>query len=129
MEKNFSIKQVSEETGLSIHTLRYYEEIRLIQGIKRDENGYRQYSKADIDWFQVIKYMRDMGVPIRELQQVLALKGTDADTTYARLEFMEAYRKKVADQMKELEKTLEKIDYKIELFKSLRPKKSESRTP
>lgn len=119
MEKNYSIKQVSEETGLSIHTLRYYEEIKLIVGIGRDKNGYRQYAESDIAWFQMIKYMREMGMPIKELQQVLALDGAEADSTNARLAFMQTYREKVVEQMKELEKTLEKIDHKIEFFKSL----------
>nr|WP_270879600.1 MerR family DNA-binding transcriptional regulator [Paenibacillus aestuarii] len=45
------MKQASEETGLSIHTLRYYEEISLIEGIMRDENSYCHYSEADIAWF------------------------------------------------------------------------------
>ena len=73
MENNFSSKQVSEKTGLSIHTLRYYEQIGLIDGIARDENGYRRYSQSDIIWFQVLSYFRAMGMPIREMQEFFAL--------------------------------------------------------
>ncbi|MCM3698651.1 MerR family transcriptional regulator [Paenibacillus macerans] len=119
MENKFSSKQVSEETGLSIHTLRYYEQIGLIDGIVRDENGYRQYSKADIVWFQVLSYLRAMGMPIREMQHFTALRSSEVSTITARREFMETYRRKVIDQMKELEKTLEKIDQKINFFKNL----------
>ncbi|MGF7036197.1 DNA-binding transcriptional MerR regulator [Paenibacillus mucilaginosus] len=119
MENKFSSKQVSEETGLSIHTLRYYEQIGLVDGIERDEKGYRLYSESDIAWFQVLSYFRTMGMPIWEMQQFIALHNSEVSTITARREFMEAYRRKVIDQMKELEKTLEKIDLKINFFKNL----------
>ncbi|MFC6233139.1 MerR family transcriptional regulator [Paenibacillus allorhizosphaerae] len=119
MENNFSSKQVSEKTGLSIHTLRYYEQIGLIDGIVRDENGYREYSESDIVWFQVLRYFRAMGMPIREMQEFIALHNSEVSTITARREFMESYRSKVVDQMKELEETLEKIDDKINFFKNL----------
>ncbi|UUZ80294.1 MerR family transcriptional regulator [Paenibacillus sp. P26] len=119
MENKFSSKQVSEKTGLSIHTLRYYEQIGLIDGIVRDENGYREYSESDIVWFQVLRYFRAIGMPIREMQEFMALHNSEVSTITARREFMESYRSKVVDQMKELEKTLEKIDNKINFFKNL----------
>lgn len=119
MKNKFSSKHVSEETGLSIHTLRYYEQIGLINGIERDEKGYRQYSESDIAWFQVIKYFRAMGMPIREMQQFVALNNSEVSTITARREFMETYRSNVIDQIKELENTLEKIDHKIIFFKNL----------
>jgi DNA-binding transcriptional MerR regulator len=119
MENNFSSKQVSEKTGLSIHTLRYYEQIGLIDGIVRDENGYREYSESDIVWFQVLRYFRSIGMPIGEMQEFIALQNSEVSTITARREFMESYRSKVVEQMKELEETLEKIDDKIDFFKNL----------
>ncbi|WP_090647047.1 MerR family transcriptional regulator [Paenibacillus sp. UNC496MF] len=119
METNFSSKQVSEKTGLSIHTLRYYEQIGLIDGIERDENGYRKYSQSDIVWFQVLSYFRAMGMPIREMLEFFALNDNQVSPITARREFMETYRMKVIDQMKELEQTLEKVDDKILFFKNL----------
>jgi DNA-binding transcriptional MerR regulator len=119
MEYKFSSKQVSEETGLSIHTLRYYEQIGLVDGIERDENGYRLFSESDIAWFQVLSYFRAMRMPIREMQQFISLHNSEVSQITARREFMEVYRRKVIDQMKELEKTLKKIDLKINFFKNL----------
>ncbi|MFH5181894.1 MerR family transcriptional regulator [Paenibacillus sp. TAB 01] len=119
MKNKFTSKQVSEETGLSIHTLRYYEQIGLIDGIARDAKGYRQYSESDIAWFQVIKYFREMGMPIHEMQQYVALHNSEFSTVTARREFMETYREKVVNQMKELEEMLERVDYKIVFFKNL----------
>jgi DNA-binding transcriptional MerR regulator len=98
MENKFSSKQVTEETGLSVHTLRYYEQIGLIDGIERDENGYRQYSESDIAWFQALSYFRVMGMPIREIQQFIALQKSEDSTI--RRGFFETYRGKVIDQIK-----------------------------
>lgn len=119
MENKYSIKQVSEETGLSIHTLRYYEQAGLIDGIVRDKNGYRQYSKADIIWFGVLSYLRTMGMSIQEMKDFTALHSNKVSTIAARRALMEDYRSKVIDQMKLLEQTVEKIDYKIEFYKNL----------
>lgn len=119
MENTLSIKQVSDETGLSIHTLRYYEQMGLIGEIARDEYGYRIYSQSDILWFCIIKYYRSMGMPIKDLQQFAVHQNSDLSLTSARRKFMEDYRGKVVTQLKQLETTLEKIDYKIDLFKQL----------
>ncbi|TBL77496.1 MerR family transcriptional regulator [Paenibacillus thalictri] len=119
MGDKYTSKQVSEKTGLSIHTLRYYEKIGLINGIERDENGYRLYSESDVAWFHIIKYYREMGMPINEMQQFRIKPEQGSSLTTARRQFMEQYRNKVIDQMKKLEETLVKIDYKIDLFKQL----------
>ena len=119
MANTFSSKQVADETGLSVHTLRYYEQIGLTDDIARDENGYRLYSESDLTWFQVLSYFRSMGMSIKEIQQFIALKKGEVSTITARREFIEIYRGKVIDQIKELEDTLKKVDYKILFFKGL----------
>ncbi|WP_046228445.1 MerR family transcriptional regulator [Paenibacillus dauci] len=118
METTFSSKQVAEQTGLSVHTLRYYEQMGLVYGIQRDDNGYRQYSESDIKWFQVIKHFRDMGLPIREMQQFSAMNNSAADSARVRREFMETYRARIVEQQQELERALRKVDDKIEFFRN-----------
>ncbi|OKP81509.1 transcriptional regulator [Paenibacillus helianthi] len=119
MENKFSSKQVAEETGLSIHTLRYYEQIGLIDGIERDDNGYRLYSQADMVWFKALHYFRSMGMPVREIQKLMAVKKSGVSTITARREFIENYRGTVIEQRKELDLRLEKVDQKIDFFKRL----------
>lgn len=98
MENTFSIKKVSDETGLSIHTLRYYEQIGLVGEIPRDEYGYRIYSQSDILWFHIIKYYRSMGMSIKDLQQFASHHDSDLSLTSARRKFLEDYRCKVVEQ-------------------------------
>ncbi|GGD60454.1 MerR family transcriptional regulator [Paenibacillus nasutitermitis] len=119
MKENYSSKQVSQATGLSIHTMRYYERIGLIDGIERDKNGYRLFSESDIGWYKFLNYFRAMGMPIQEMQKFAAMRNPVVSTLTARRELMETYRKKVYEQMKELERTLVNIDHKIGYFKIL----------
>ncbi len=70
-------------------------------------------------WFQVLNYFRAMGMSIREMKSFTTLHNGGISKMTARIELMETYRSKVIDQMKELEKTLEKIDYKIHFFKEM----------
>ncbi len=119
MKTTFTSKEVAAETGLSVHTMRYYEQLGLIHGVQRDHNGYRQYSESDIKWFQVIRHFRDMGLPIKEMQQFQSMPKNAPGSAAARREFMEEYRVKVVEQMAELQSTLDKVDGKIEFFKNL----------
>ncbi|WP_379156406.1 MerR family transcriptional regulator [Paenibacillus sp. sgz5001063] len=119
MENKFSSKQVAEITGLSVHTLRYYEQIGLIGGIERDGNGYRLYSQADIVWFNALHYFRAMGMPVREIQKIMAMNKGGVSTITARREFIESYRETVIEQRKELDLRLEKVDQKIDFFRRL----------
>ncbi|WP_172251038.1 MerR family transcriptional regulator [Saccharibacillus deserti] len=119
MENTYSSKQASEVTGLSVHALRYYEKEGLIDGILRDENGYRVYSTSDIAWFQVITYFRRLGLSVNDIKTFNVPKDGSASSATARREFMENYREKVVEQMKELQDSLEKIDYKIGFFRDL----------
>ncbi|WP_458120496.1 MerR family transcriptional regulator [Paenibacillus sp. Z6-24] len=117
METIFSSKQAAEQTGLSVHTLRYYEQMGLVHGIQRDGNGYRQYTESDIKWFQIIRYFRDMGMPLKEMQQFIAMGDSGASTARVRREFMETYRARIVEQQKELERALRRVDDKIEFFR------------
>jgi len=125
MEHTFSSKQASAMTGLSVHTLRYYEQIGLIKGIRRDEHDYRQYSESALVWFQIIQYLRALGMPIRQMQQFLDLP--NSGETAVRRKFLETCREKVVDQIKELEQALEKTDMKIGFFQTLEVMEAEEK--
>jgi DNA-binding transcriptional MerR regulator len=125
MKTTFSSKEVAAETGLSVHTLRYYEQLGLIAGVQRDDNGYRQYTESDIKWFQVIRHFRDMGLPIKEMQEFHSMPKNIPGSATARREFMETYRIKVVEQLAELQQTLQRVDGKIEFFKNLERKEQE----
>lgn len=64
MDKLFSLQQVSRITGLTVHTLRSYEKIGLLEGVARSEQGYRQHAQSDLAWIEFLMRWRETGMPI-----------------------------------------------------------------
>lgn len=82
-----TIAEVSKKYGLSADTLRYYERIGLIPGVRRKENGIRDYSESDCNWVEFIKCMRAAGIQVEALIEYVALFQQGDDTQEARNKF------------------------------------------
>ena len=67
------IGQVAERTGLSLRTIRFYEENGLVIPTARSEGGFRLYSKNDVSRLDVIKRMKPLGFTLEEMQELLTL--------------------------------------------------------
>ncbi|MCZ2805885.1 MerR family transcriptional regulator [Modestobacter sp. VKM Ac-2983] len=67
------IGQVAERIGLSLRTIRFYEENGLVVPTSRTEGGFRLYSEADVARFEVIKRMKPLGFSLEEMQELLTL--------------------------------------------------------
>ena len=118
MEK-FTIHQISNFTGLSVHTLRYYEKIGLLNRVDRDANGYRQYTESDISWINFLIRLRVTGMPISEMKQFSDLRSQGDSTISLRRELLENHQKNVLEQIKDLQNNLFKIEEKINYYKGL----------
>lgn len=67
------IGEVAERVGLSIRTLRHWEEVGLVQPTARSKGGFRLYSHADVDRLLVVKAMKPMGLALEEMAELLRL--------------------------------------------------------
>lgn len=120
MEPELTIQQVAEATGLSVHTLRYYERCHLIAPVGRSANGHRRYSANDIRWIQFLNKLRLTGMPIRQMQQYAELVRSQPDTGFhQRRQLLEAHRQTVLDQIQQLQDNLAVIDWKIQHYGEL----------
>lgn len=117
MDDGFTIKQVSEQTGLSIPTLRYYEELGLINPINRLDNGHRRYTEQDVNRLQLLKKLKATGMPISQMQQFTALYREGAKSLPARQAMLEQHREHIQAQIELLCETLDLVNYKIALYK------------
>ncbi len=113
MSSDYSIHQVSIATGLSKHTLRYYEKIGLILDIARDASGRRQYSETDLQWIGFLKQLKATGMPLSQMTQFAELRRGGVATHAGRRELLEDHRQAVVTQLAELQACLDLIDYKI----------------
>ncbi|UYV51488.1 MerR family transcriptional regulator [Priestia megaterium] len=119
MENLFSIQQVASMTGLSTHTLRYYEKIGLIKNVQRDQTGYRQYTDVDLAWIQFLIRLRVTGMPMLKMKQFSDLRQKGGSTITARKELLEEHYKDVLGKIEELELNSHRIEEKIAHYKKL----------
>ncbi|MEK1831159.1 MerR family transcriptional regulator [Priestia megaterium] len=119
MENLFSIQQVASMTGLSTHTLRYYEKIGLIKNVQRVQTGYRQYTDVDLAWIQFLIRLRVTGMPMLKMKQFSDLRQKGDSTITARKELLEEHYKDVLGKIEELELNSQRIEEKIAHYKKL----------
>jgi DNA-binding transcriptional MerR regulator len=110
------IAAVSEQHGLSTDTLRYYERVGLIPPVTRNESGIRNYSELDLRRVEFIKCMRKAGLPVEVLIDYIGLVQQGDRTIEARREILKEQRALLATRMKEMQKTLDILDHKIEVY-------------
>jgi len=112
------IAEVSEQYGLSADTLRYYERIGLIPPINRNQGGIRNYGEVDVMRVEFIKCMRSAGLPIEVLIDYMELVQQGDQTIEARKEILKEQRELLLSRMQEMQKTLDILDHKIEVYEN-----------
>jgi DNA-binding transcriptional MerR regulator len=112
------IAEVSEQYGISSDTLRYYERVGLIQPVNRNNGGIRDYSELDLKRVEFIKCMRSAGLPVEVLTEYIKLVKQGDQTIEARKEILKEQRVLLLARMKEMQKTLDILDYKIEVYEN-----------
>lgn len=111
-----TIAEISKKYDLSQDTLRYYERIGLIPSVNRNQSGIRDYTEEDCKWVEFIKCMRSAGLPIETLIEYVGLFQQGDATIESRKELLTEQRKQLIARMEDMKKTLERLDYKIEVY-------------
>jgi DNA-binding transcriptional MerR regulator len=112
------IAEVSEQYDISPDTLRYYERIRLIPPVNRTDSGIRDYNETDVKRVEFIKCMRSAGLPIEVLIEYVRLVQQGDTTIDARKEILKEQRDLLKSKMIEMQKTLDLLDYKINVYEN-----------
>jgi DNA-binding transcriptional MerR regulator len=110
-----SIAEMAERTGVTAHTLRYYERIGLLE-VGRDASGYRLYDASDFGRVVFLTRLRMTGMPIRDLQRYVALANAGDATVPERQAMMLDRRDAVKAQLAELQSALDTIEFKIAVY-------------
>ncbi|MGD0878259.1 MAG: MerR family transcriptional regulator [Anaerolineales bacterium] len=112
------IAEVGERYGISVDTLRYYERIGLIPPVHRNEGGIRDYNDLDLRRVEFIKCMRSAGLSIEVLIEYVDLVQQGDDTIETRKGILKEQRELLLARMKELQKTLDVLDHKIDVYEN-----------
>jgi DNA-binding transcriptional MerR regulator len=115
----FTIKQISEKTNLTEHTIRYYDREGLIPLIKRTKSGIRQFSEDDLEWINLICCLRNSGMPLQEIKEFMQLCLKGKDSLEERRELLIRHRTRIQEQMANLDNSLNIVNFKIEHYKEI----------
>ena len=119
------ISEVSEQYDISADTLRYYERIGLLPPVNRSESGIRDFNELDLGRVDFIKCMRNAGLPVEVLIEYMDLVHQGDSTVEARKEILVEQRDLLAARMEEMQKTLDLLDHKIEVYEKALLKKEQ----
>ncbi|MCW2849479.1 MAG: transcriptional regulator, MerR family [Marmoricola sp.] len=112
-----SIAEAAVETGLTTHTLRYYERDGLmLSSVDRSVSGHRRYSDRDLTWIEMITRLRSTGMPIRDVRRYADLVRAGAGNEAERLALLKAHRERVERQLVQVGAHLRAIDHKIGIY-------------
>jgi MerR family transcriptional regulator, aldehyde-responsive regulator len=112
------IGEVSEKYKISSDTLRYYERIGLLPSVNRSGSGIRDFGELDLKRVSFIKCMRSAGLPIEVLIEYFNLVQQGDQTIEARKEILVEQREQLLARMKEMQETLDLLDYKIRVYEN-----------
>jgi DNA-binding transcriptional MerR regulator len=113
-----SISDAARATGVSAHTLRYYERAGLmLDRVGRASSSHRRYSDDEIRWVVLLTKLRSTGMPIRRMREYAALVRAGDGNEAERLALLEAHRAAVRAQLRAIERNLAAVDHKIEIYR------------
>jgi DNA-binding transcriptional MerR regulator len=113
-----SIAEAAHRTGVSVHTLRYYERAGLVvTAVDRTAGGRRRYRQTDLDWIVICTKLRATGMPIKTIRRYAELVSAGRGNEPERLALMEAHRAEVTAKLAEIQENLRLIDHKIDVYR------------
>ena len=117
MSTTLTIADAARASGLSAHTLRYYERAGLLDSVERNGGGHRRYTDGDLDRIRFLTKLRATGMPIREVRRYADLLNAGDGNDRDRLALLEAHRDRVLRRLEETAGNLELIEWKINLYR------------
>lgn len=110
------IGEISKITGLSEHTLRFYEKMGLMPDVAKRGGGIRDYCDRDIDRLGVIECLKKTGMSLTDIKTFIDWCAMGDKTIQQRYDMFIDRRNAVIAQMAEIQKMLKIIDYKIKYY-------------
>ncbi|MCV7211543.1 MerR family transcriptional regulator [Mycolicibacterium canariasense] len=115
----YTIGEVAEATGLSVHALRFYEREGLfIEPVERTSSDRRRYSQTNVDWLRICTRLRESQMPLADLKRFAALVREGPGNESERLALLDAHRARVDAQMQALEQARDIITWKTQLYET-----------
>ncbi|MFJ9771778.1 MerR family transcriptional regulator [Kitasatospora sp. NPDC101157] len=111
-----TISEVAAASGLTAHTLRWYERIGLLDPVDRAVGGQRRYSDGDLHRLAFLGRLRLTGMSVADMLKYVDMVRRGEQTYVERRQLLEAQREEVRQRIVDLQATLSVLDHKIDLY-------------
>ncbi|GAB2827775.1 MerR family transcriptional regulator [Streptomyces daliensis] len=128
-QDRYTISEVAARTGLSAHTLRWYERIGLMPHVDRSHTGQRRFTNKDLDWLELVGKLRLTGMPVADMVRYAELVREGERTFAERERLLVRTRVDVRERIAELQETLAVLDHKIGVYAEAREAKERAQHP
>lgn len=115
----YTVKQVADILGISLHTVRYYDNRGLIPGIKRNGANRRVFDDNELEWLFVTITLRSTGLPLAEIKHYIELYQQGDSTLQERYAIMKAQKERAKKEMEDLNLRMAVLDKKLEHYGKL----------
>lgn len=115
----YTVKEAAQRMDISEHTLRFWAKSGFFPFVKRDNNNIRQFSEDDLEWIKIVKCLRAVGTDNKSIKKYIDLCIIGDSTIKERYEIILSTKKRLQEQMDNLNKQLELLEYKESFYQSL----------
>ena len=115
----YTIKEVADKMDISEHTLRFWAKSGLFPFLTRNDNNVRMFSENDLNWVRIVKCLRSVGTQTKDVKRYVDLCVIGDSTIKERYQIILDTKAKALEQMDELKKQLDLLDYKENFYKNL----------
>ncbi|MBV7453774.1 MerR family transcriptional regulator [Acidovorax sp. sif1233] len=129
MESHLTINDVVRRTGLTAHTLRYYERAGLIAPVARAAGGQRRYAAADMEWIGFLLRLRETRMPIGQMQAFARLRGEGDATVPQRRAMLQAHLNDVQAAIAAMQQSAQVLQAKIAHYRAVEVSLDTASTP
>jgi DNA-binding transcriptional MerR regulator len=112
----FTIERASAISGLTAHTLRFYEKSGILPHVGRNSAGHRCYSPDDIGWIRFVSLLKATGMPLAEIRAFVGAEKLGQTGFAKKIEILTKHRARIESSLTDLASFLEKIESKIEFY-------------
>lgn len=114
-----TVKDVAKEMNISEHTLRFWDKEGLFPELERNASNIRSFTEQDLQWVYLIKCLRGSGVQLADIKKYIVLCQIGDSTIQERYDIIKDAKRKTLEQLDELNKQLEKLNFKEDYYKNL----------
>jgi MerR family transcriptional regulator, aldehyde-responsive regulator len=117
---HFTLQEVVQRSGLSEHTLRYYERIGLLDSVKRDRSsGHRRYTDEDVQKIETLACLRTTGMSIENMRTYFALLKDGKAAVDQQLALFEAQKQALEQELAQKQEHLRYLEHKVAFWKAV----------